>query len=77
MFHTVTECPECTNQFMVPTPDDIKLPTERVKFVCPHCRRKLSATPEQFGTRMPCPSSECDGVIDIPDPAWKVIKLPS
>ena len=76
MYHTVVPCPDCGGEFMVPAPQDIKLPTDEVKFVCPHCRRKLSATPEQFGTEMPCPYTDCQVILKVPDSGWRRIDLP-
>jgi DNA-directed RNA polymerase subunit RPC12/RpoP len=73
LFHTILDCPDCGKEFMVPTPEDIKLPTHTLKFICPHCRRKLSATPEQFGTEMPCPFVNCGKPIQVPEPDWKSI----
>ncbi len=58
---------------MVPAPEDIKWPTEEVKFVCPHCRRKLSATPDLFGTEMSCPFRDCNEILVIPDLRGKLI----
>ena len=60
-------CPDCEKEFMVPAPQDIKRPSTILKFVCPHCRRKLSATPDQFGIEMPCPFSNCGKPIQIPE----------
>jgi DNA-directed RNA polymerase subunit RPC12/RpoP len=71
LYHTVFDCPDCHEKFMVPAPQDIKLPTDSIKFVCPHCRRKLSATPEQFGTEMPCPFVNCALPIQVPSQEWK------
>lgn len=62
------DCPDCGKKFMVPAPQDIKLPSDTLKFVCPHCRRKLSATPDQFGTEMPCPFTHCGKPIQVPRP---------
>lgn len=59
---------------MVPTSGDIKLPEDVVKFVCPHCRRKLSATPIQYGTEMPCPHKDCAQPVQVPDPAGDNLK---
>jgi DNA-directed RNA polymerase subunit RPC12/RpoP len=73
LFHTILDCPDCGKEFMVPTPEDIKLPTHTLKFICPHCRRKLSATPEQFGTEMPCPFVNCGKPVQVPEPDWKSI----
>jgi len=73
-FHSVAECPDCGGQFMVPAPDDIKLPSETLKFVCPACRRKLSATADQFGTSMPCPFEDCGELIHVPDPERKEVE---
>ncbi len=56
---------------MVPAPEDIKLPTHDLKFFCPRCRRKLSATPEQFGTQRPCPYTDCGELLQVPEPDWK------
>lgn len=52
---------------MVPAPEDIKVATDEVKFVCLRCRRKLSATPDLFGTEMTCPFKDCDEILEIPD----------
>ena len=67
------DCPDCGEKFMVPAPQDIKLPSDTLKFVCPHCRRKLSATPDQFGTEMPCPFINCGQPVQVPQPEWKPI----
>ncbi|MEM9016464.1 MAG: hypothetical protein AAGC68_05575 [Verrucomicrobiota bacterium] len=75
-FHTVVQCPECDGEFMVPAPQDIKLPTDEIKFVCPTCRRKLSATPEQFGTQMPCPYTDCDTTLAVPGLETKWTSIP-
>jgi DNA-directed RNA polymerase subunit RPC12/RpoP len=75
-FHTVSQCPDCGKEFMVPAPQDIKLPTDEVKFVCPGCRRKLSAKPEQFGTEMPCPFTDCEEILMVPDAGYKRIDIP-
>ena len=76
MYHVVTNCPDCGSEFIVPAPEDIKLPSEVVKFVCPECKRKLSATPEQMGTAIPCPFSDCGAVLHVPDPQFKRIDIP-
>lgn len=76
LFHKVVACPDCGADFMVPAPQDIKLPSENIKFFCPHCRRKLSATPDQFGTSMPCPYTDCGKMLDVPEASWKRIDLP-
>lgn len=73
LFHAILDCPECGKEFMVPAPEDIKLPGEELKFVCPHCRRKLSARPEQFGTEMPCPFSNCGKLLRVPEPDWRPV----
>lgn len=70
MYHQTLPCPDCDEPFMVPTPQDIRLPSQYVKFICPHCRSKLSATPEQFGSEMNCPKEECGELIHVPDPIW-------
>jgi len=77
LYHSVAECPECGQDFMVPAPEDIKLPTENLKFICPRCRRKLSARPEQFDTEMPCPYTDCDEILKVPAGSWQRIDLPS
>lgn len=61
------DCPDCEKEFMVPAPEDIKLPSDEIKFVCPHCRRKLSATHDLFGTEMTCPFPDCAEILQIPD----------
>lgn len=76
LFHTVMNCPDCSEEFMVPAPEDIKLPSEETKFVCPSCHRKLSATPEQCGTEMPCPFSDCDEILHVPEGEWRRVDLP-
>lgn len=76
MYHVVTDCPECSKEFMIPAPEDIKLPTDEIKFVCPTCKRKLSATPEQFGTEMPCPFTDCQIVLQVPDGGFTPIPVP-
>jgi len=73
LFHTALDCPNCGKEFLVPAPQDIKLPSDKLKFICPHCRRKLSATPEQFGTEMPCPFTNCGKPIRVPEPEWRNI----
>ncbi len=59
---------------MVPAPEDIKLSTDEVKFICPHCRRKLSATPDLFGTEMTCPFRDCAEILVIPDLHGKIVE---
>jgi DNA-directed RNA polymerase subunit RPC12/RpoP len=76
LFHAVIDCPDCGKEFIVPAPQDIKLPTDEIKFICPGCRRKLSATPEQWGTDMPCPYTDCEEIIHIPESGWKKIVIP-
>lgn len=76
LFHSILGCPECNGEFMVPAPEDIKLPSDQLKFICPHCRRKLSATREQFGTEMPCPFDDCREILKVPDGGWKRIDVP-
>lgn len=71
LFHSILDCPACGQEFMVPAPEDIKLPTTELKFVCPHCRRKLSASPDQFGKEMPCPFTSCGKVLRVPEPEWR------
>ena len=61
---------------MIPAPQDIKLPSDEIKFVCPKCRRKLSATPEQFGTEMPCPYIDCEEILQVPEAGWRRIDIP-
>lgn len=73
LFRVVMDCPDCGKEFMVPAPEDIKLPTHDLKFVCPACRRKLSATPDQFGTEMPCPYTDCGQLLQVPEPEWKLV----
>lgn len=76
LFHTILECPDCSGEFMVPAPEDIKLPSDEIKFICPQCRRKLSATPEQAGTEMPCPFTDCEAILHVPEGGWKPIEGP-
>lgn len=62
---------------MVPRPQDIGAPPEdhqdTVKFLCPHCNRRLSAVSHQFGKEMPCPHADCQKPVLIPRPEWKPI----
>jgi hypothetical protein len=66
---------ECPPLFF-PTPDNIKLPTDEVKFVCPSCKRKLSATPDQFGMEMSCPFTDCEEMLHVPDGGFTPIPVP-
>lgn len=72
-------CPDCGRKFPIPRPEDVKVvldrdregPSKGVKFLCPFCDRKLSATPDQFGTEMPCPFTDCQKPVLVPNPEWK------
>ncbi|MEO0414927.1 MAG: hypothetical protein AAF226_08250 [Verrucomicrobiota bacterium] len=44
---------------------------EVLKFFCPYCERKLSATADQFGKEMPCPFDDCRERILVPSQDWK------
>jgi len=45
--------------------------TPAVKFLCPGCDRKLSATVREIGKEMPCPYEDCRVSILVPRPEWK------
>ena len=39
-----------------------------------HCRRKLSATPDLFGTEMTCPFRDFGEILVIPDLHGRIIE---
>ena len=78
IFGTEVACPECSQSLIVPTPQEIGVVEEppdpsMLKFLCPHCDRRLSAVSHQFGKEMPCPHSDCGKPVLVPCPEWKPI----
>ncbi|MCB1234397.1 MAG: hypothetical protein KDM91_04955, partial [Verrucomicrobiae bacterium] len=62
------KCPECEWTFHVPSASE-SAPV--VKFFCPYCERKLSATEDQWGKEIPCPFADCAKPVLVPRPEWK------
>lgn len=45
-----------------------------LRFECPHCSARLSATPDLFGTEMTCPFRDCGEILMIPDLHGRIIE---
>ena len=78
LFGNQIDCPECSQALIVPTPEELGVVEEPVdpstlKFLCPHCDRRLSAVSHQFGKEMPCPHDDCQKPVLVPCPEWKPI----
>lgn len=82
---TVSSCPHCgTGAFAEKgAPSEAKrepsqkspATVETFSFACPHCRRKLKATPSHIGREIPCPA--CKAKITIRAPRSEEAKSPS